>query len=287
MRKLLHQQWAILVFALCLCARSPGAESSRNRLAVDRVKTPPGAEDITVTVTGVASARVVGYQFAIGHHIDTAVLIEVQVSDAVADHGAEFVLTRMFNEADTPYGTILVVLDYNDPFGDVLPLDLSEEIELARFVYQINPELAPGETTTLELRHRTFGVPPVPAIFVDESLNSIQPETQDGEIRVLPMFLRGDCNHDGLLDVSDPISLLLHLFGGGATPPCIDGCDADDDGELNLTDALVALNFLFGGGAAPGAPYPQVGVDPSIDRLSCLEVTDSTDSGDTDSGEMN
>ena len=102
------------------------------------------------------------------------------------------------------------------------------------------------------------------------------------------MFLRGDCNHDGLLDVSDSISLLLHLFGGGlfgggANPPCIDGCDANDDGELNLTDALVGLDFLFDDGSAPSAPYPEVGIDPSLDQLSCLEVTDSG----TDSQEMN
>lgn len=228
-----------------------------------------------MNVTGGASARVVGYQFAIGHDPDAAVLIDVQVSDAVADHGADLVLKSIENDAEMPYGAILVALDASPPFGDVLPLDLSEETELARFVYQLKPEVALGEATALELRHRTFGVPRVPAIFVDESLNSIQPETQDGEIRVLPVFLRGDCNHDGLLDVSDPVSLLLHLFGGGVTPPCVDGCDANDDGELNLTDALVVLNFLFDGGAAPRAPYPRVGIDPSLDRLSCLEVADS------------
>ena len=286
MRNSLNLQWAILLFTLCLCARTPGAEpsdSSESLLAVDRVKTPPGVEEITVNVTGGSSARVVGYQFAVGHDPDAAVLIDVQVSDAVANHGAEFVAARIDNDAEAPYGTILVALDFRFPFGDVLPLDLSEETALAHFVYQLGPDLAPGEAIALELRHRVFGVPRIAAVFVDEALNSIHPDMQDGEIRVLPMFLRGDCNHDGLLDVSDSISLLLHLFGGGANPPCIDGCDANDDGELNLTDALVGLNFLFDGGSAPSAPYPEVGIDPSLDQLSCLEVTDSG----TDSQEMN
>ena len=277
MRKLLQHQGAVLVFTLCLCARSSGAESSVNHMAVDRVKTPPGANEITVNVTGGASARVVGYQFAVGHDPDAAVLIDVQISDAVAEHGADFVLTRIENGTDKPYGAILVALDASPPFGDVLPLDLSEATELARFVYQLEPEVGLGEATALELRHRTFGVPLVPAIFVDEDLKSIRPETLDGEIRVLPVFLRGDCNRDGLLDVSDSVALLLHLFRGGVTPPCSDGCDANDDGELNLTDALVVLSFLFAGGATPAAPYPQVGVDSSPDRLSCLEVADSDD----------
>lgn len=236
-----------------------------------------------MTVTGGASARVVGYQFAVGHDSEAAELIDVQIGDAVAEHGADLVLTSIENESDAPFGAILVALDGNAPFGDVLPLDLSEEIGLARFVYRLNPEVELGEATTLELRHRVYGVPPVAAIFVDEALNSIQPEIRSGEIRVSPEFLRGDCNHDGLFDVSDAVSLLLHLFQGAVAPPCLDGCDANDDGELNVTDALVVLNSLFAGGVTPAAPYPRVGVDSSTDGLPCLEIADS----DTNSEEDN
>lgn len=283
----MQSRWVIPVLAPCwmvlapswtaqpLRAQSPDAESTVDRLTVERVKAPSGSSEISVTVTGRASSRVIGYQFAVGHDPQAAWLVDVQLSDAVGDHGADLVLTTIENEADAPFGAILVALDASAPFGDVLPIDLTEGRELARFVYDVQPAVQPGQSTTLELRHRAFGTPPVAAIFVDEDLNSIRPAIRDGEIRVAPAFLRGDCNHDSLFDVSDPVSLLLYLFRGDATPPCPDSCDANDDGKLNLSDSLLTLNFLFSGGTSPAAPYPETGVDASSDSLPCLGVADS------------
>jgi hypothetical protein len=83
-----------------------------------------------------------------------------------------------------------------------------------------------------------------------------------------PSFRRGDCNSDGILNISDPISLLGYLFLGSETPSCIEACNGDDDGEVSLTDAVRVLGFLFTGGLPPAAPYPDCGLDPAAD-LSC------------------
>jgi hypothetical protein len=81
----------------------------------------------------------------------------------------------------------------------------------------------------------------------------------------VPEFKRGDTNDDGLVDISDAVSLLLFLFGGGDPPLCLDAADTDGDAERNLTDAVYCLMFLFQGGDPPPAPGPDTcGPSPSV-----------------------
>jgi hypothetical protein len=81
-------------------------------------------------------------------------------------------------------------------------------------------------------------------------------------------FIRGDTNRDGSINISDPVVLLRHLFGG-QTLPCQDAADFDDSGILNLTDAVQALAFIFQNGPRPPPPFPEPGVDPTPDGLGC------------------
>ncbi len=81
-------------------------------------------------------------------------------------------------------------------------------------------------------------------------------------------FLRGDVNHDGGVDVSDPIAFLNELFVGiDALAPCQDARDFNDDGGLDISDGIYGLQFLFGPGPAIPEPYPNAGVDPTPDDL--------------------
>lgn len=72
----------------------------------------------------------------------------------------------------------------------------------------------------------------------------------------------GDGNQDGALDISDGVSLLFSLFGGGRPSlPCDGGridsagnvrlLDSDGNGRVELTDALYVLSHLFRSGPAP------------------------------------
>jgi len=65
-------------------------------------------------------------------------------------------------------------------------------------------------------------------------------------------FRRGDANGDGVLDVSDGIAILLHLFAEGQAG-CLDALDADASLTLEVTDAIAVLRYLF----LEGAPLPQ------------------------------
>ena len=83
------------------------------------------------------------------------------------------------------------------------------------------------------------------------------------------LFLRGDGNADGKVDFQDAVHILRHLFSGDRALQCPKASDLNDDGEINLTDAVCLIEFLFRGGNLPAYPYPQCGIDPTSDGLSC------------------
>lgn len=83
------------------------------------------------------------------------------------------------------------------------------------------------------------------------------------------LFLRGDANEDGMVDVSDAITELAYLFRGGSGAECLDVMDANDDGEADVSDAIFVLRYLFSSGAPPPAPFPEPGIDQTPDELWC------------------
>ena len=85
-------------------------------------------------------------------------------------------------------------------------------------------------------------------------------------------FRRGDANDDRVLNVSDPVAILDHLFTGGAAPPCLDAADVNDDRGVDIADATFALSFLFLGGPPPPDPGPhECGEDPTQDELDTCD----------------
>jgi hypothetical protein len=91
-------------------------------------------------------------------------------------------------------------------------------------------------------------------------------------VTLTPCFLRGDTNDDGTYDISDPITILLHLFRAEnlARPvTCLDALDVDDDGTISVADAIREVHQFFRGG--PGFPDPSglCGPDPTPDELGC------------------
>ena len=80
------------------------------------------------------------------------------------------------------------------------------------------------------------------------------------------LFLRGDVDNNGFVNLTDAVSLLLYLFQQGNEPSCTDATDIDDNGFVNLTDGVSLLNHLFRAGPAPQAPgFLECGVDPTAD----------------------
>jgi hypothetical protein len=92
-----------------------------------------------------------------------------------------------------------------------------------------------------------------------------------GTCEDLAVFQRGDCDQAGGLNLTDSLALFLHLFLGGAVPPCFDACDSNDSGDLNLTDGILTLSYLFLGGPSLAMPYPAPGTDPTCDALAACK----------------
>jgi hypothetical protein len=85
------------------------------------------------------------------------------------------------------------------------------------------------------------------------------------------VFLRGDGNSDGRVDMFDAVYINCYVFLGGFPVGCEDAGDANDDGSINVSDVVFLLNWYPGGGPAPPAPGPVTcGIDPSPDPLPCL-----------------
>ena len=101
-------------------------------------------------------------------------------------------------------------------------------------------------------------------------------------------FVRGDVNLDGRVSISDTESWICIFFCDFFPTPCQDAADVDDNGYVDIADMIHGLQVIFtdlpdSDGSMPGgiaAPYPQPGLDPTEDNLSCesYEVTEPLES---------
>ena len=97
------------------------------------------------------------------------------------------------------------------------------------------------------------------------SLGRLQQEQEIGGV-----FLRGDANTDGTVDLSDGLFALDNLFLGGSRPLCADAGDSNDDGLPDMSDVVYSFAFLFSGGSDFPAPHLEPWLDPSPDFLTCM-----------------
>lgn len=82
-------------------------------------------------------------------------------------------------------------------------------------------------------------------------------------------FVRGDLDGNLQLDLGDVLSSLNALFQD-STIQCEDANDCNDDGLLDISDPITLLAYLFGGGESLPAPGSSgCGTDETRDTLSC------------------
>jgi hypothetical protein len=63
----------------------------------------------------------------------------------------------------------------------------------------------------------------------------------------------GECDGNGIYNVSDCVAIIGYIFGGG--PPCVPyeicSCDWDCNCMCNVSDAVYCIAYIFGGGPPP------------------------------------
>ena len=65
--------------------------------------------------------------------------------------------------------------------------------------------------------------------------------------------LRGDCDDDGKVTVTDVEYLVncLFLIHDWCCPDCPERCDADGSGDINVGDLVYLVDYIFFGGPPP------------------------------------
>jgi hypothetical protein len=66
------------------------------------------------------------------------------------------------------------------------------------------------------------------------------------------VFVPGDVNNSGIINVADAVYLVQYIFDGGPTPlPVIASGDVNGSCAVNVADAVYLVQFIFGGGPSP------------------------------------
>ncbi len=65
------------------------------------------------------------------------------------------------------------------------------------------------------------------------------------------IFLAGDANADGMVNIADAMYIINYLFIAGPAPTHPEAGDVNVDGEINVADAVWIVNYLFIAGPAP------------------------------------
>ena len=183
--------------------------------------------------------------------------------------------------------TGMVLADVGVPTGfdavrsslnELVEADVVERVEQAgrKVIFYVN-ELVRDEALQFEFqivaRFPVEAEGPISRVY-EYYDTDVEAYDREGVVTIVPPseveFIRGDANDDTLVDLSDAVTTLNHLFlNGGEGTFCADAGDANDDGTLNITDPIQILNYLFLGGTVPRPPFPEPGIDPTADALRC------------------
>lgn len=66
-----------------------------------------------------------------------------------------------------------------------------------------------------------------------------------------PLYVHGDANYDGIVDISDVVHLIAYIFAGGTEPSPKAAGDADCSGAIDISDVVYLISHIFSGGSAP------------------------------------
>ena len=83
------------------------------------------------------------------------------------------------------------------------------------------------------------------------------------------LFLRGDANQDGRINITDGLFVLNYLFLGGPEPSCMEAANFSDGFELDIATPVYLFRALFVGDVQLQVPFEECGADPTPTGMGC------------------
>lgn len=250
---------------------TPTVPTIDNVVRVEDLQATAGATGVSFVVAADHDVTLDGFTVVLSY--DPALITIDTLTTAGTDAGnigVEFEIPQIDNT--TGVAILAAIFDFLPPY-DGQQLAPATDTVIAIGALSV-AATAPSGTTTLGPSNG-LGTPAADNIFVVAGI-SVDPQLEAGTVTITSSapptgttFVRGDVNRDGNVDISDGTRLVNYLFSGAAAPPCMDAADVNDDGIVDISDSTYLNNFLFGVGAPPALPFPNPGVDPSADSLSC------------------
>jgi hypothetical protein len=147
---------------------------------------------------------------------------------------------------------------------------------MAELTFSVTENARVGEDLLIEFRPfpAKDGLPEIPNEVIHEGLSE-EHERCGVLLHVVErqsIFIRGDGDHNGSIDLSDAVAILRYLFDGERSAPrCLDAADVNDNGSIDISDVTFLTNYLFLQGSPPLPPFPNAGPDSTelTDELDC------------------
>jgi aminopeptidase N len=156
------------------------------------------------------------------------------------------------------YGMNIVVTDLpSAPLAGAYAETLLAKGGTAPYIWELESGSLPNGMALDSLTGVISGIPTVQDSFhftvkVTDSSAPNKTDTQELYILVTEVqYIRGDANHDLVVDVGDVIYIVSYLYNDGPGPLPLESADVNCDGIVNVSDVVYLVNYLYKGGPPP------------------------------------
>ncbi len=225
---------------------------------------------VSIEIQGLHEESVQGFQLVVRYPSDELTLDRIHVEGTVLE-AIESDFFEVTNDVAGGFFSVGLLVELDPPFeGQTIP-NIGRPLTFLHLDGRVSEDVEDDLTLRLE---DGLSSPPLRNVYVVDSQSIPVDEMAEGLIEVteplpIPVFVRGDANSDGLLDISDAVRILEYCFLGGARPECMNAADANDDEDLSISDSVFLLSYLFLGSTPPPPPLVTAGVDPTPGGLGC------------------
>ena len=165
-----------------------------------------------------------------------------------------------------------LLFDFLEPF-EFRAIPPGDNHELLSLIFDVSPTASEGAVTSVCLVNdadlsRIFNLFVVDG-FARFPVLECSTVTVAFENEEHLIFVRGDVDVSGKMNIGDAVQLLDFQFLGREQPKCLKAGDINDLGKIDISAPIAVLRFLFLGGAPPRPPFPNPGIDPTPDDLPC------------------